>query len=224
MKVLIVEDERRLADTLREIVCKAGYTPTAVYDGETGLEEALSGIYDLVLLDVMLPRRDGLSLLRELRSAGNAVPVILLTARREVSDRVAGLDSGADYYLPKPFETQELLACMRTVTRRGAEVMMDILRFGDLALNLSAAELCCGDNRLTLRRKELDVMRLLMLQKGAVVSKETLLVKVWGYDSDAEYNNVEVYVSFLRKKLAFLGSRVSITAMRNLGYRLEEAK
>ncbi len=222
MKLLIVEDERRLADTLVEIARKAGYEPHAVYDGETGLEEAQSGIYDLILLDVMLPRMDGFSVLRELRGGGDSTPVILLTARRDTGDRVAGLDCGADYYLTKPFETQELLACMRAVTRRGGEVVMDVLRFGDLALNLSAAELSCGTQRLSLRKKELDIMRQLMMQKGAVVSKETLLVKVWGYDSDAEYNNVEVYISFLRKKLTFLGSRVSIVAMRNLGYRLEE--
>ncbi len=222
MKLLIVEDERRLADTLAEIAQKAGYDPHITHDGESGLEEALSGVYDLILLDVMLPRRDGFSLLRELRGSGNSTPVILLTARRETTDRVTGLDTGADYYLTKPFETQELLACMRAVTRRGGEVVMDCLRFGDLELNLSTAELVCGAQRIALRRKELDVMRLLMLQKGAVVSKETLLVKIWGYDSDAEYNNVEVYISFLRKKLAFLASSVSIIAMRNLGYRLEE--
>lgn len=224
MKLLIVEDERLLAETLGEIAHGAGYDPTVASDGETGLEEALSGIYDLILLDIMLPKKDGLSVLRELRGAGDSTPVILLTARRETADRIAGLDQGADYYLTKPFDTQELLACMRAVTRRGGEVVMDALKYGDLSLSLSTAELCCGESRIGLRKKELDVMRQLMMQKGAVVSKETLLVKVWGYDSDAEYNNVEVYISFLRKKLAFLGSRVSITAIRNLGYRLEEAE
>lgn len=221
MKILIVEDEKRLADTLSDIVRREGYDAFIANDGDAGLERALSGEFDLVILDIMLPGVNGLDILREMRGEKISIPVILLTARRDTDERVKGLDSGADYYLTKPFETSELLACIRAVSRRGAQIVEQIPSFGDVTLSLSSAELCCGERRIALRKKELDVMELLMRSDGRLVSKETLLLKVWGYDSDAEYNNVEVYVSFLRKKLLFVSSRVEIATSRGIGYRLE---
>ncbi len=222
MRVLIIEDEKNLAETLADIVRREKYEPTVANDGQKGLEEALSGIYDVALVDVMLPYVNGFDIVAIMRKEKVATPVIMLTAKRETSDKVAGLDSGADYYLTKPFETQELLACMRAVTRRGAGVLADTMDFGDIKLNLNTNTLCCESKSIELRKKEFDVMKLLLANKDVIVSKETMLLKIWGYETDMEYNNVEVYVSFLRKKLAFLGSRVEITAVRNVGYRLEE--
>ncbi|MEA5051775.1 MAG: response regulator transcription factor [Oscillospiraceae bacterium] len=223
MRILIVEDEKRLADTLCEIVERERYEADAFYDGEEGLESALSGIYDAVILDVMLPYMSGFEIVRRMRDKGIRTPVILLTARRETSDKVTGLDAGADYYLTKPFETDELLACLRAVLRRQGDVVMEKLAYGDIELNLSTLELSCGEKSIALRKKEFDILYLLMQNAGGVVTKETILLKIWGYESDAEDNNVEVYISFLRKKLTFLGSRVSIVTLRNTGYRLEES-
>ena len=222
MRVLIVEDEVRLADTLRDLLELNGYTADVCHDGESGLDNALSGIYDVVLLDVMLPKMDGFTVLRNLRSAGNAVPVLMLTARSELSDRVEGLDCGADYYLTKPFEPKELLACIRALTRRQPELRSsDTVEFGDLKLDKSAFTLSCGNRQLRLSRKEFDMMDLLMRNRDMVLTKETLLLKIWGYESDAEDNNVEVYVSFLRKKLDHLRSKVKIKTIRMVGYCLE---
>lgn len=222
MRVLIIEDEVRLASTLQDLLDMNGYTADVCHDGESGLDNALSGIYDVVLLDVMLPKMDGFTVLRELRSAGNAVPVLMLTARSELSDRVEGLDCGADYYLTKPFEPKELLACIRALTRRQPELRSgDAVEFGDLKLDKSAFTLSCGDRSLRLSRKEFDMMELLMRNRDMVLTKETLLLKIWGYESDAEDNNVEVYVSFLRKKLDHLRSRVKIKTIRMVGYCLE---
>ncbi|MBQ3488656.1 MAG: winged helix-turn-helix domain-containing protein [Clostridia bacterium] len=162
-----------------------------------------------------------ISVLRHLRAAGNAIPVLLLTARSDVSDRVEGLDCGADYYLTKPFEMSELLACVRALTRRQGEVVMDELSFGDLKLNLSTCDLSWGDKKVRLGKKEFSLMHILMSNGEAVVSKDTLINKVWGFESDAEDNNVEVYISFLRKKLAFLKAPVQIATLRKFGYRLE---
>ena len=199
-----------------------GYTADVCHDGESGLDNALSGIYDVVLLDVMLPKMDGFTVLRNLRSAGNAVPVLMLTARSELSDRVEGLDCGADYYLTKPFEPKELLACIRALTRRQPELRSsDTVEFGDLKLDKSAFTLSCGNRQLRLSRKEFDMMDLLMRNRDMVLTKETLLLKIWGYESDAEDNNVEVYVSFLRKKLDHLRSKVKIKTIRMVGYCLE---
>ena len=207
MRVLIIEDEVRLASTLQDLLDMNGYTADVCHDGESGLDNALSGIYDVVLLDVMLPKMDGFTVLRNLRSAGNAVPVLMLTARSELSDRVEGLDCGADYYLTKPFEPKELLACIRALTRRQPELRSsDTVEFGDLKLDKSAFTLSCGNRQLRLSRKEIDMMDLLMRNRDMVLTKETLLLKIWGYESDAEDNNVEVYVSFLLKKLDHLRS------------------
>ena len=222
MRVLIVEDEKRLAQTLRDLMEMNGYTADVCCDGESGLDNALSGIYDVVLLDVMLPKMDGFTVLRNLRSVGNAVPVLMLTARSELSDRVEGLDCGADYYLTKPFEPKELLACIRALTRRQPELRSsDAVEFGDLKLDKNAFTLSCGDRQLRLSRKEFDMMELLMRNRDMVLTKETLLLKIWGYESDAEDNNVEVYVSFLRKKLDHLRSKVKIKTIRMVGYCLE---
>ena len=222
MRVLIIEDEVRLASTLQDLLDMNGYTADVCHDGESGLDNALSGIYDVVLLDVMLPKMDGFTVLRNLRSAGNAVPVLMLTARSELSDRVEGLDCGADYYLTKPFEPKELLACIRALTRRQPELRSsDTVEFGDLKLDKSAFALSCGNRQLRLSRKEFDMMDLLMRNRDMVLTKETLLLKIWGYESDAEDNNVEVYVSFLRKKLDHLRSKVKIKTIRMVGYCLE---
>ena len=223
MRVLIIEDEVRLASTLQDLLDMNGYTADVCHDGESGLDNALSGIYDVVLLDVMLPKMDGFTVLRNLRSAGNAVPVLMLTARSELSDRVEGLDCGADYYLTKPFEPKELLACIRALTRRQPELRSsDTVEFGDLKLDKSAFTLSCGNRQLRLSRKEFDMMDLLMRNRDMVLTKETLLLKIWGYESDAEDNNVEVYVSFLRKKLDHLRSKVKIKTIRMVGYCLEK--
>ena len=222
MRVLIIEDEVRLASTLQDLLDMNGYTADVCHDGESGLDNALSGIYDVVLLDVMLPKMDGFTVLRNLRSAGNAVPVLMLTARSELSDRVEGLDCGADYYLTKPFEPKELLACIRALTRRQPELRSsDTVEFGDLKLDKSAFTLSCGNRQLRLSRKEFDMMDLLMRNRDMVLTKETLLLKIWGYEPDAEDNNVEVYVSFLRKKLDHLRSKVKIKTIRMVGYCLE---
>ena len=222
MRVLIVEDEVRLAATLQDLLEMEGYTTDICHDGESGLDNALTNIYDVVLLDVMLPRMDGFTVVRQLRAAGCAVPVLMLTARSEVTDRVTGLDSGADYYLTKPFEPRELLACVRALARRQPELRStDLLRCGDLTLEKSSFTLSCGERSVRLSRKEYDMMELLMLNQKVVITKEKLLVKIWGYESDAEDNNVEVYVSFLRKKLEHLRSQVKIKTIRMVGYCLE---
>ena len=222
MRVLVVEDEVRLAATLQDLLELNGYTADVCHDGEAGLDNALSAIYDVILLDVMLPRLDGFTVLRRLRAAGNPTPVLMLTARSEVHDKVQGLDSGADYYLTKPFEPKELLACVRALTRRPPELRnMDNLVCGDLTLEKSTFTLSCGERTVRLSRKEYDMMELLILNQKQVLTKENLLLKIWGYESDAEDNNVEVYISFLRKKLEHLRSRVRIKTIRMVGYCLE---
>ena len=222
MRVLIIEDEVRLAATLQDLLELNGYTADICHDGESGLDNALTNIYDVIILDVMLPKMDGFTVLRRLRGEGNATPVLMLTARSEIEDRVAGLDCGADYYLTKPFEPRELLACIRALTRRQPELRdSGSLTCGDLRLEQSSFTLACGERVVRLSRKEFDMLELLMRNQKQVVSKETLLVKVWGYESDAEDNNVEVYISFLRKKLEHLRSQVRIRTIRMVGYGLE---
>jgi DNA-binding response OmpR family regulator len=222
MRILIVEDEVRLAHTLADLLKRQGYTADECHDGVSGLDNASSGIYDLVLLDAMLPGMDGFTLLRRLRSDGHTVPVLMLTARSDVTDRVHGLDSGADYYLTKPFEPQELLACVRLLLRRGGETRLDdALTYGDLRLESGTFTLNCQERSVRLSRREYDLMELLMRNGSQIVTKEQLLLKVWGYDSDAEDNNVEVYISFLRRKLTHLHSAVRIKTIRMVGYCLE---
>lgn len=219
MRVLVVEDEVRLAATLQDLLELNGYTVDVCHDGEAGLDNALTSIYDVILLDVMLPKLDGFTVLRRLRAEGSTTPVLMLTARSELTDRVNGLDSGADYYLTKPFEPKELLACIRALTRRQPELhSSDVLSFGDLKLDKSTFELNCQERSVRLSRKEYDMMELLMRNRDMVITKETLLLKIWGYESDAEDNNVEVYISFLRKKLEHLHSQVKIKTIRMVGY------
>ena len=222
MRILIVEDEVRLAATLQDLLELNGYTADICHDGESGLDNAQTGIYDLVILDVMLPKKDGFSVLSQLRQSGSTTPVLMLTARSELSDRVEGLDRGADYYLTKPFDPRELLACLRALIRRQPELRTaDTLEFGDLTLDKNSFTLSCGDRNVRLSRKEFDMCELLMRNRQVVLTKETLLLKLWGYESDAEDNNVEVYISFLRKKFTHLHSQVRIKTIRMVGYCLE---
>lgn len=220
MKILIIEDEKILADSLKTLLEGKGFEIEAVYDGETGKEYAELGIYDLLILDVMMPKMDGYEVARLVRSKRCSTPILMLTAKSEVEDRIKGLNSGADYYLTKPFDTAELLACINALLRRQGN-QIDELVFGNTSLDLSSGKLICGEKSVRLSAKEFDVMRLLMQSKDRNLSKEALLARVWGYDSNAVENHVEVYIGFLRKKLKSIGSDISIEAIRRLGYHLE---
>ncbi|MDD9270786.1 response regulator transcription factor [Paenibacillus sp. GCM10023248] len=222
MRILIVEDEVHLAEALSQILKKHHYSVDTVYDGQSGLDHALSGIYDLLLLDIMLPEMDGITLLKTLRGQGNSTPVILLTAKGETSDKITGLDYGADDYVSKPFSTEELLARIRAALRRKGEVIADdALKWGDIELNTASLKLTCKGKELKLNLKESELLELLLTRKHAITSKEQIIEKLWGFDSDVEHNNVEVYISFLRKKLTFLQSAVRINTIRGVGYVLE---
>ena len=220
MKILIIEDEKILADSLKTLLEGKGFEVEAVYDGETGKEYAELGIYDLLILDVMMPKMDGYEVARQVRSKRCSTPILMLTAKSEVEDRIKGLNSGADYYLTKPFDTAELLACINALLRRQGN-QVDQLVFGNTSLDLSSGKLICGEKSVRLSAKEFDVMRLLMQSKDRNLSKDALLARVWGYDSNAVENHVEVYIGFLRKKLRSIGSDISIEAIRRLGYHLE---
>ena len=224
MRILVVEDEKRLAQNLQELLRREGYTVDVSYDGVSGLDNALSGIYDLLVLDVMLPGLDGFAVLERLRASGSDLPVLMLTARGELSDRVRGLDQGADYYLTKPFQTPELLACARRLLRRhnGESGADDSIRWGDLVLQPGTFQVSCGERSARLSRKEFDLLEMLMRNGGQILSKEQLLLKAWGYESNAEDNNVEVYISFLRRKLELVRSNMRIRTVRLVGYCLEE--
>lgn len=220
MKILIIEDEKLLADSLKAVLTKKGFEAEAVYDGETGKEYAELGIYDLLILDVMMPKMDGYEVVKSIRAKHLGMPVLMLTAKSELEDRIRGLDAGADYYLTKPFDTRELLACVNALLRRqGAQV--DEIRIGNTVLDLSSAMLVCGSDSVRLSAKEFDIMRILFEAGERNLSKETILARVWGYDSDAVENHVEVYIGFLRKKLNSIGSNIQIQAIRRLGYHLE---
>ncbi len=220
MKILVVEDERLLADSLKVLLEGKGFEADTAYDGKTGEEYARSGVYDLLILDVMMPGIDGYELARRIRARHLGTPILMLTAKSELEDRITGLDSGADYYLTKPFDTRELLACVGDLLRRqGGQV--DEIVLGNTALNLSSAVLTCGTQSIRLSAKEFDIMRLLLQDQGRNYSKEMILERVWGYDSDAVENHVEVYIGFLRRKLAGIGSNIRIETIRRLGYHLE---
>lgn len=220
MKILIIEDEKLLADSLKVMLERKGFEVETVYDGETGAEYAELGIYDLLILDVMMPKMDGLQVARQVRAKRCSTPILMLTARSSLEDRIAGLNAGADYYLTKPFDSRELLACINALLRRqGNEV--DELTYGNTALDLASGMLICGERTVRLSAKEFDIMRFLFQTKERNLSKEVLLARVWGYDSNAVENHVEVYVGFLRKKLLSIGSNVRIAAVRRLGYHLE---
>lgn len=221
MKVLIVEDERRLAEALVQIMKEQRYQADVVYTGTDGLYFGLSGEYDVIVLDVMLPGQNGFQVVHKLRDAHIQTPVLMLTAREDIRDKVTGLDNGADDYMTKPFIPEELLARIRALSRRQGEVLFEEINFGDLTLNLSVNDLCCGSKSIHLGYKEFEVMKILMNNSGKIISKDTLITRVWGNDSEAEDNNVEAYISFLRKKLNFVGSKVEIATIRKVGYHLE---
>ena len=221
MRILIVEDEVRLAETLRQLMEDQRYQVDTVYDGADGVDYGLAGQYDLIILDVMLPKVDGFQVAQRLRAAHVSTPILMLTARDEVSDKISGLDCGADDYMTKPFDTGELMARVRALTRRQGEVLSDVLTVGDLSLDCTSRLLSAGERSVRLGFKEFEVLRLLMVNNGNVVTKETLISKIWGLDSEAEDNNVEVYISFLRKKLAFLNSQVAISTVRKVRYFLD---
>ena len=222
-QILIVEDEVLLAKSLQEILEDSGHTVSSAYDGQEGLELARSDHFDLLILDLMLPKLNGFQVARTLRKERNGLPILMLTAKSDILDRVEGLDSGADYYLTKPFDKRELLACINALLRRqGKEVNQ--ISFGNTALDLDSSELICGENTIRLSSKEFQMMKLLLSEGKNNITRNTFLEKIWGYESDATENNVEVYIGFLRKKLKSLSSDVSIVASRGLGYHLEEEK
>ena len=220
MKILIIEDEVLLADSLKTLLESKGFEAEAVYDGESGAAYAELGVYDLLILDVMMPGLNGYQVARQVRARRCGAPILMLTAKSDVLDRVEGLNSGADYYLTKPFDTRELLACVNALLRRQGE-QVNALSFGNTQLELDSNMLICGENRVRLSAREFDVMRQLMQSPERNVSKEALLARVWGFDSNAVENHVEVYVGFLRKKLRSIRSDVRIEAVRRLGYHLE---
>lgn len=220
MRILIIEDEVLLANSLKALLTSKGFQVETAYDGETGAEYAEMGIYDLLILDVMMPKLNGLEVARQVRSKRCATPILMLTAKSDLEDRIAGLNAGADYYLTKPFDTRELLACINALLRRQGN-QIDELTFGNTSLDLSSCMLVCGDNSVRLSAKEYDVMRFLFQAKDRNLAKEVILARVWGYDTNAVENHVEVYVGFLRKKLATIGSNVRIVSIRRLGYHLE---
>ena len=226
MRILIIEDEVALAEALEQIFQKNKYLTDVCHDGISGLDFAMSGIYDVIILDIMLPRMNGFDVLKSLRINRISTPVLLLTAKDEIADKVNGLDIGADDYMTKPFNTEELLARIRSLSRRSANSVCDEnqLSFDDVILNLSTYELTCGKNTLKLGLKEFCLMECFLKSGSSIISKELLIEKVWGYDSDAEYNNVEVYISFLRKKLLHINSIVTIKTVRGVGYCLYAGK
>ena len=220
VKILIIEDEKMLAESLSMMLKAKGFETQTAYDGELGEEYALLSVYDLIILDVMLPGQNGYQVAKKVRAKKITTPILMLTARTDVEDKVRGLDCGADYYLTKPFDARELIACVNALLRRqGSQV--NELTFGNTSLDLESATLSCKGNGIRLSAREFEIMRILMIAGGHNTSKETLLTKVWGFDSNAVENHVEVYVGFLRKKLSSIGSNVRIEAVRRLGYHLE---
>lgn len=223
MNILIVEDENGIVSALQQTLSAAHYMSHACYDGISGLDEASTGLYDVILLDVMLPGKDGFDVLSELRGQGINTPVIMLTARTALEDRVKGLDYGADYYLTKPFESGELLAIIRAVSRRKDDgIRMTNPSFGDISIDEKHGVLLRGSDSVRLSARELNLLQVLIEADGGIVSKDRIAEKLWGLESEAEYNSVEVYISFIRKKLDFIRSNVVIRTARGLGYMLEE--
>ena len=221
MKVLIVEDERSLADALEHIIKHAGYSADAVYTGDDALAYALGASYDVIVLDVMLPDMDGFQIVSTLRAHGNHTPVLMLTARTAISDKVTGLNAGADDYMTKPFDNAELLARLNALCRRTGEVVMNQLHYSDLTLDLNSAELHTGRDSVQLSKKEFELTRLFLSHPQHTLSVDAILSAVWGMDSEVTDNNVMAYVSFLRKKLKYLNSNVTIRNIQQIGYRME---
>lgn len=225
MRILLVEDEEYMAQAVAQVLEKNHYTVDLAHEGDYGLDCALSGIYDIIILDIMLPGRSGLEILRTIRQEKIAVPVLLLTAKSETEDKVTGLDLGADDYLTKPFEMQELLARLRVLARRKQDIsVQNGCMFGDILLNPYTLSLFCGSQSFKLTLKESQLLEMLMDARGGVISKDRIIEKVWGFDSDAEDRHVEVYISFLRKKLKALGADTSIETVRGMGYALRAGR
>ena len=223
MHVLVVEDDVRLAEALARILEDNGYIVDTVHDGQAGIDYGGSGTYDVIILDVMLPKVDGFAVAQRLRRAHVSTPILLLTARDATTDKIAGLDAGADDYMTKPFSPAELMAHLRAPTRRQRDVVFETLTAGDLTLNLESLDLTCGAETIRLSQKEFAIARILLGSPGAVVSKEALIARAWGPDSNASENNVEAYISFLRKKIGHVGSTARIETIRSVGYRLAES-
>lgn len=222
MKLLVVEDEIQLADALSEILRRNKYSVDTVYNGIDGLDNAVTGVYDCIILDIMLPGMNGLEVIGNIRKEKISTPVLLLTARCEIDDKINGLDCGADDYLTKPFVTEELLARIRALTRRKGEVIDDDrLDYGGLELIKSTLSIKCSENDVKLSLKEYQIMELLISNPRQILPKERIIEKIWGYESDVEYNNIEVYISFLRKKLVIISAPVQIKTARGIGYYLE---
>ena len=221
MRILLVEDEKNLSQAIEYILKKNKYIVDAVFNGEDGLDYALSNIYDLIILDIMMPKLDGIQVLKSIRQEKISTPVLFLTAKSTLEDKVIGLDTGADDYLTKPFEIDELLARIRAMLRRKGELLEDNITFKDIKLNHSNYTLYCDKNSVQLPLKEFNIMKIFINNPQNVITKEYLIEKVWGFDSDTDYNNVEVYISFLRKKLLTIGSKVEIKTARGVGYYME---
>ncbi|MBR3305399.1 MAG: response regulator transcription factor [Christensenellaceae bacterium] len=222
MKLLVAEDDRRMAGALKELLKEEGYDLDLAYDGEEALDFLMADMYDLVILDVMMPKKDGFSVVRRMRQEGMRTPVLMLTAKGEVDDKVTGLDSGADDYMVKPFLSKELLARVRALIRRNIGSPDGSLAFGDITLDTSKALLSCvttGES-VRLSEKEMKILEHMIANQGQIVSRESLAMRIWGFENDAEYNNVEVYMTFTRKKLRFIGALTEIKAVRGMGYEL----
>jgi len=224
MRILLAEDEKSLSKALKAILTGNNYSVDCVFDGEEAVLYAMATEYDLVIMDIMMPKQDGISALKEIRAKGNKVPVIMLTARSETDDKVEGLDSGANDYLTKPFATKELLARIRVLTRQSSSSVDNVLRFGNLSLDRGSFELSSPKGRYRLAGKEFQMMEMLMMNPGILISTEKFMDKIWGLDSEADISTAWTYISYLRKKLAALESDVQIKAVRNAGYTLEEIK
>ena len=223
MKILIIEDEYSLADAIAETLQKENYTTEIVTNGEDGENEALTNIYDLILLDVMLPKKDGFEILKNIKNEKINTPIIMITAKSEMTDKLKGLENGVDDYITKPFHMRELVARVKIVLRRSANIEnTNILEYCDLKLDLNTGKMLANNIEIAINGKELALMEILLINKNQIVNREILANKIWGYNSEAEYNNVEVYVSFLRRKLKLLNSKVKIKAVRGIGYKLEE--
>lgn len=221
MRILIVEDEKSLSDILSELLRKQNYTVDAVFNGNDGYDYGSTGIYDLILLDIMLPGINGIQVLKNLRDDGISTPIIMLTAKSEVEDKVGGLDYGADDYITKPFETQVLLARIRSATRRKEVYTKDELSFGDITVDKKTLKVSTSQHEIKLSLKEYQILEMFLNNQRQIITKEQIAEKIWGYDFDGEYNSVEVYISFVRKKLKFIHSSVKIKVSRGLGYSLE---
>ena len=220
MRILLCEDERDLSDALSAILKHNNYSVDQVYDGLEALDYLEASNYDVVILDIMMPKLDGVEVLRRLRASGSDIPVIMLTAKSQVEDKILGLDSGADDYLTKPFDSSELVARLRAITRRVSTALQSVLNLGNTQLDTASFALSTDRGSVTLTNKEFQMMEYFMLNAGNVISADSFMEKIWGYDSDTEINVVWVYISYLRKKLASLGSNLKIKVSRNIGYSL----